>query len=61
MKMEDGDTKQPSIYFTMQVHMKNLPRANKVEYVFPMVISTESRMRQHRDDDHQEDAPHFNL
>ena len=31
----------------------------KVGCVFPMVISSEFRMRQHRDDDHREDAPHF--
>ena len=33
----------------------------KVGCVFPMVISSDFRMGQHRDDDHQEDAPHFNL
>ena len=27
--------------------------------IFPMVISSEFRMDQHRDDDHREDAPHF--
>ena len=27
--------------------------------VFPLVISSEFRMRQYRDDDHHEDAPHF--
>ena len=27
--------------------------------VFPMVISSEFRMEQHRDDDHQKDVPHF--
>ena len=32
---------------------------NKVECVFPMVISSDFRMGQHRDDDHQKDAPHF--
>ena len=26
-----------------------------------MVISSDFRMGQHRDDDHQNDAPHFNL
>ena len=31
----------------------------KVACVFPMVISSEFRMRQCRDDDHREDAPHF--
>ena len=31
----------------------------KVGCIFPMVISSDSRMGQHRDDDHQEDAPHF--
>ena len=31
----------------------------KVGCVFPMVISSEFRMEQHRDDDHQEDVPHF--
>ena len=29
--------------------------------VFPIVISPEYRMRQHRDKDHQEDAHHFKL
>ena len=33
----------------------------KVECVLPMVISTEFRMRQHRNDGHQEDAPHFSM
>ena len=28
-------------------------------YVFPIVIWPEFRMRQYRDDDHREDAPHF--
>ena len=27
--------------------------------IFPMVISSEFRMSQYRDDDHREDAPHF--
>ena len=31
----------------------------KVECVFPMVISSEFRMRQHRDHDHREDTSHF--
>ena len=33
----------------------------KAECDFPMVISSDLRMGQHRDDDHQEDAPHFTL
>ena len=32
---------------------------DKVGCIFPMVISSEFRMRQHRDDDHRDDAPHF--
>ena len=32
---------------------------NKVGCVFPMVISPDFRVGQHRDNDHQEDAPHF--
>ena len=32
---------------------------NKVECVFTMVISSESRMEQYRDVDHREDAPNF--
>ena len=31
----------------------------KVECVIPVVVSSEFRFRQHRDDDYQEDAPHF--
>ena len=33
----------------------------KVGSVFPMVISSEFRMRQYIDDDHREDAPHFTV
>ena len=29
-------------------------------WVLPMVIWSEFRIRQYRDDDHREDAPHFN-
>ena len=29
--------------------------------VFPMVISSEFPMRQYRDGDHREDAPHFTI
>ena len=32
---------------------------NKVECVLPMVISSEFRIGQNRDDDHREDEPHF--
>ena len=32
---------------------------DKVRCVFSMVIWPEFCMRQHRDDDHREDAPHF--
>ena len=32
----------------------------KVGCVFPMVIWSEFRMGQYRDDDHREDTPHFN-
>ena len=32
---------------------------HKVGCIFPMVISSDFRMGEHRDDDHQEDAPHF--
>ena len=31
----------------------------KVGRIFPMVISSEFHVRQYRDDDHQEDEPHF--
>ena len=31
----------------------------KVGCIFPMAISSEFRMKQNRDDDHPEDAPHF--
>ena len=33
--------------------------STKVGRVFPMVISSEFRMGQYRDDDHREYAPHF--
>ena len=32
---------------------------NKLGCVFPMVISSDFRMGEHRDDDHEEDAPYF--
>ena len=35
------------------------PMRIKVGCVFPMVISSEFRIEQNRDDDHREDAPHF--
>ena len=31
----------------------------KVGCIFPVILSFEFRMGQHRDDGHQEDAPHF--
>ena len=31
----------------------------KVGRFFPMVISSDFRMGEHRDDDHEEDAPYF--
>ena len=33
----------------------------KVGPVFPMVIWSEFRLGKYRDDDHREDAPHFNI
>ena len=33
--------------------------SSKVECVFPVVIWSELRLRQHRDDDHLENALHF--
>ena len=41
------------------VHYSNLASSIKVGCVFPMVIWSEFRIRHYRDDDHQEDAPHF--
>ena len=32
---------------------------NKLGCAFPMVISSDFRVGQHRDDDHEEDAPYF--
>ena len=32
-----------------------------MEYIFQMVISSEFRMGQYRDDDHREDAPHLTI
>ena len=34
-------------------------RLSKLGCVFPMVISSDFRMGEHRDDDHEEDAPYF--
>ena len=34
-------------------------QVSKVGCIFPLVISSEFRMRQNRDGDHREDAPHF--
>ena len=41
------------------IHLPRVFRNCKVQCAFPMVISPEFRMRQHRDGDHQEGAPHF--
>ena len=35
--------------------------SDKLGCAFPMVISSDFRVGQHRDDDHEEDAPYFNL
>ena len=40
-------------------HLPRVFRNCKVQCAFPMVISSEFRMRQHWDGDHQKDAPHF--
>ena len=48
---------------TAQVSFLNPQKINwliKVGRVFPMVILSDFRMGQHRDDDRQEDASHFN-
>ena len=34
---------------------------SKVGHIFPMVIWSEFRIGQYRDDDHQKDAIHFNI
>ena len=34
-------------------------KKSKVGFIFPLVISSEFRMGQYRDDNHREDAPHF--
>ena len=33
--------------------------SDKLGCAFPMVISSDFRVGQHRDDDHEEDAPYF--
>ena len=38
-----------------------LKKYDKVGCDFPMVISSEFRMRQYRDDDHREDTPHLDF
>ena len=40
-------------------HKERFLQLYKVGYIFPMVVSSEFRRGQYRDDDHQEDAPHF--
>ena len=35
--------------------------SNKVGCVFPIVIGSEFRIQQYRDDDHREDAPYFKI
>ena len=45
----------------LDVHLNSSIEEGNVGYVFPRVIWLQFRMRQYRDDDHQEDAPHFNL
>ena len=48
---------------TMNIEVEALTMltTGKVGCVFPMVISSDFRTGQHRDDDHQEDAPYFKL
>ena len=41
------------------IQINRIFNVDKVECVFLMVILSEFRMGQHRDDDHQKDAPHF--
>ena len=43
------------------VHLNSSIEEGNVGFVFPRVIWLQFRMRQCRDDDHQEDATHFNL
>ena len=40
---------------------QNIEVIHKVGCIFPMVISSEFRMGQYRDDDHREDASHFSI
>ena len=46
------------IQYGFYVLAKN-PALTKVPCAFPMVISSDFRVGQHRDDDHEEDAPYF--
>ena len=41
------------------IHKYIFQQFGKVGCAVPMVISSDFHMDQHRDDDHQEDAPHF--
>ena len=44
---------------TLVLGLVDLSNYYKVGCVFPMVIWSEIRIGQHRDGDHQEDAPYF--
>ena len=53
---EDNDLQE--VVFKNPFFRTGLQFYHKVECVFPVVIPSEFRMRQHRDGEHQEDAPH---
>ena len=54
-------TEEPTLINEANVKTSNQfrPKKFKVECVFRMIIWSEFRMVQYRDDDHREDAPHF--
>ena len=61
-KMESAVQKvfgNPEPIVTPKFSTTRTVKVNKVGCAFPMVIWSEFRMGQYRDDDHREDAPHF--
>ena len=49
------------IWFRGLDQLRSLALKFKVGRFFPMVISSDFRMGEHRDDDHEEDAPYFRI
>ena len=53
------EPKMNVFYFGAFQRKMQMPSSDKVGCIFPVVISSDFPMEQHRDDDRPEDAPHF--